>query len=109
MIPGIGANMYNPKTQATTVGRRFAMPGETIFGHVHRVLEDWRSDPGRGTLTFVDRPAELKRDYPDVFGRFDDESLGTIVSLLWLYLKGSKGTVNDRVIRKWLREAIGRT
>ncbi|HYE61131.1 MAG TPA: hypothetical protein VD997_03975 [Phycisphaerales bacterium] len=99
--------MYDPKIHATTDKERFALPNETIFDHVYRVYESYRADPGRGQLTFVDLPADFKREYPEVFGRFSDESLGIIFSLVWLYLKGAKGTVNDRVIRKWFREAIG--
>lgn len=97
--------MYDPDLHATTDEERFSRPGETVFEHVHRVLESWRSDPGRN-VTWNDLPAELKRDYPEVFGRFDDQSLGTVVSLVWLYL-GGKGTVNDRIIKKWFRDAIG--
>jgi hypothetical protein len=99
--------MYDPKIHATTDRERYAEPGETIFDHVYRVHESYKADPGRGQLTFIDLPAEFKRDFPEVFGRFSDESLGTIISLVWLYLKGAKGTVNDRVVRKWFREAIG--
>lgn len=98
--------MYNSNTDGTTDEERISKPNETIFAHVYRVIESFKASQLNTGLTFKDLPAEFKRAYPEVFGRFDDESLGTIVSLVWLYL-GGKSSVNDRIIRKWFRDAIG--
>ncbi|MBX3375840.1 MAG: hypothetical protein KF678_02405 [Phycisphaeraceae bacterium] len=95
--------MYHPKVDGTRDEERFAKPGETLFQHLFRTHEYWRQRPD--TLVFVTIPAELKQEYPDVYGRIDDERLGTMVALVWAYL-GGKGSVNDRVIRKWFRDAV---
>ena len=95
--------MYDPKVDGTRDEERYAKPGETLYQHLFRVHEYWRTRPD--SLVFVDLPAELKREFPDAYGRIDDESLGTIVALVWAYL-GGKGTVNDRITRKWFRDAL---
>lgn len=98
--------MYDRKIHATTDEQRFARPGEALFQHVHRVVEEWRANTSQSSLTMVDLPKAFKAEHPGVFGRFDDARLGTIVSLIWIYLAGSTGTVNERVIRKWFEDAI---
>jgi hypothetical protein len=95
--------MYDPNKDATRDQERFPLDGETLFQHVHRVVEHWKDNQPQ--LLFDTLPAELRRDYPDIFGRFDNERLGIIISLVWIYLGAS--TVNDATIRKWFREAIG--
>jgi hypothetical protein len=95
--------MYDPKADATRDEERYAKPDETLYQHVFRAIEYWRTKPD--SLVFVSLPAELKREFPEVYGRLDDDRLGIIVALVWAYL-GGQSTVNDRVIRKWFRDAV---
>ncbi len=95
--------MYDPKLDGMPDEIRYSKPGETLYQHLFRSHEHFRNKPDE--LVFVTIPAELKAQFPQVYGQIDDEKLGTIVALVWAYLAG-KGNVNDRVIRKWFRESI---
>lgn len=95
--------MYDPKTDSLKNPERYAKPGETLYQHLFRVHEYSRSKPDR--VVFEQIPAELQREFPDVYGKIDTERLGTIVALVWSYL-GGKGAVNIPVVKKWFREAV---
>ena len=94
--------MYDPKLHATPDELRFAQSGETVFSHVRRVVDHWKHS--QGELVFGTAPEQLRTEFPEVFGRLDDERLGVLCALVWLYL--GSNTVNDRTLHKWFVDAV---
>ena len=86
---------YNtPKVERTPLDE------ETISKAVRRVVDAWQDRDD--TDVFGDFRQEIQREHPEIFGRLDDESLGILCSLVWLYL--GHGT-NKKSLMKWFRDS----
>jgi len=94
--------MYDPKFDRTPDALRFPLPDETVFAHVRRVVDEWKQN--KDGVVFGSAPARLRAEFPEVFGRIDDDRLGTLCALAWLYLGAN--AVNDRVLHKWFVDAV---
>ena len=89
--------------QATRDSERLPQPEETISQSVRRVVGYWQTH--QRDCVFVDCPRQLAEEYPDIFGCMNQEDLGILCSLVWIFL--GEG-VNQSKLLRWFDGLISK-
>ena len=81
---------------------RTLLDGETLYQAVRRVVDAWGERDDDTATTF---PQELKRRFPHALGSIDDDALGVLCALVWMYVGGKPG-IQAKTFMKWWDDAL---